>query len=106
MRQKRTGTVRTTGGIAGKPAAVIETTRQYVFCPDRKNSPHVAIEVCRTRCGKYATCHAGGLDEADTPKKESKAKRVRMPIAPLRGAKTKPSALSRILSEDDSEDTP
>ena len=72
---------------------VIETTRQYVFCADRRGSPHVAIEVCRTRCEKYASCHAGGLDEVEAPKaKAKKPKQARVP---------KPSALSRILAEDE-----
>jgi hypothetical protein len=41
-----------------------EAKNQYVYCPERRNAPHVAIAVCRSnKCGKYATCRAGGLDE-------------------------------------------
>jgi hypothetical protein len=67
-------------------------SRQYVYCVDRKGNPHIPIEVCRTKCEKYPSCRAGGLDEAviEEPKvKATKAKRA-----------TKPSALSRILGDD------
>jgi len=52
-----------------------EPRNQYVYCPERKGTPHVAIAVCRSdKCGKYSTCRAGGLDEDIVTNKKTKAK--------------------------------
>ena len=95
MRQKRSGVVQATRGSGLKAVPpVAGSARQYVFCPDRKGNPHIAIEVCRSdKCGKYATCKAGGLDE-------EKATATPAPKKPKPRPTPKPSALERVLAED------
>ena len=69
-----------------------EPRNQYVYCPERRGAPHVAIAVCRSdKCGKYATCRAGGLDEETEAKPKAKVAKATVPKAPRK------SALERIL---------